>query len=201
MRHVNFAIAFLCMLLVVPQMTRAGQITYNIQDYPADQVDGSGVTHHVSGTITTDGTIGTLTVSDILSWVVTFDGTDTYRSTDPLALPPRVSGLEASSVNLTVPSGEYFDMLTSSPLGANQLAWYNNVSYNVYQANFYNVLLWYDRPSPSSLGGNPYVIAVAQSTAVPEPSSLAIAGLASVCGIAYGLARKRRAQRKPRNEP
>jgi choice-of-anchor C domain-containing protein len=33
----------------------------------------------------------------------------------------------------------------------------------------------------------------ALSAVVPEPSTLAIAGLAGVCGIAYGLARKRRA--------
>jgi len=34
---------------------------------------------------------------------------------------------------------------------------------------------------------------VAGAVTVPEPSTLAIAGLAGVCGLAYGLARKRRA--------
>ena len=56
--------------------------------------------------------------------------------------------------------------------------------------------LWATYPPPPS----PWVIAVAPSTVVPEPSTLTIAGLAGVCGIAYGLARKRRALSKPRNE-
>jgi len=53
---------------------------------------------------------------------------------------------------------------------------------------------------PQMGGTDPWVLAVAQAASVPEPSALVLAGSAIVCGLAYGLARKRRAQRKARNE-
>jgi len=76
MRHLSFAAATLCLLLAVPG-TRAGQIIYDIRNYPLDQQG-----HTVSGTITTDGLIGQLAASDIKSWSVTIDNTFTFRSSD-----------------------------------------------------------------------------------------------------------------------
>ena len=67
MRHLGFAWAPLCLLLAVPRMTRADMI-YDIQSYPSDQQG-----HTVTGTITTDGSMGLLTRDDIISWTVTFD--------------------------------------------------------------------------------------------------------------------------------
>jgi len=111
MRNVSFTIASLCLLLVVPQMTRAGDITYDIQNYPSDQVDYNtgSFDHSVSGTIMTDGTIGTLIATNILSWSVTFDNNpaETFQSTT-LGYPSiyAISGLVAtSSGSLTLGPG------------------------------------------------------------------------------------------------
>ena len=66
MRHFSFATAALCMLLVVPHTTKAGNITYVIQSYSNDQ---SGWI--ISGTIETDGKTNVpLTKADIVSWSV-----------------------------------------------------------------------------------------------------------------------------------
>jgi PEP-CTERM motif len=62
------------------------------------------------------------------------------------------------------------------------------------------------RPSPTSMGILQFTFPIDTApvfqspAAVPEPSSLALAGLGAVCGIAYGLARKCRAQRKATTE-
>jgi len=63
------------------------------------------------------------------------------------------------------------------------------------------------RPSPTTLGVLQFTYSGGIDTpptfqspaAVPEPSSLTLAGLAAMCGTAYGLARKRRARRKATN--
>ena len=47
-------------------IVRAGDITYNIVDYPANEVDTVSATDTVSGTIITDGTIGPLSESNII---------------------------------------------------------------------------------------------------------------------------------------
>ena len=39
--------------------------TYNIVDYPANETDANGATDTLSGTIITDGKLGTLTPSDV----------------------------------------------------------------------------------------------------------------------------------------
>ena len=78
-------------------------MVYSFVDHPADQVDQFGVTHHFSGTITTDGMLGILTDVDIRSWEVTFDGTSTMRSTHPDAVT-RGFGLIATQDSLTLPT-------------------------------------------------------------------------------------------------
>jgi len=206
MRYFSFAIASLWMLLVVPQIMKA-DITYDIQNYPAYQVDytNGSSEHTLSGTIMTNGTIGTLSSTDILSWTVTFDGTETIKSTDPGAIAS-VSGPVYSSIgNITVGTGASLDFSESFPGGGGGLLGYSN-GYSSgfdYIARFSLTssegILWLT--PTTNLGGNPWVVAAVQTTIVPEPSTLTIAGVASVCGIAYGLARKRKAQCKPSNEP
>jgi hypothetical protein len=62
---------------LAPQEVCAGQIVYNIVNYPDDQ---GGL--DVSGTITTDGNKGILDASDIVAWSVTIDNT-TFTSAFP----------------------------------------------------------------------------------------------------------------------
>jgi hypothetical protein len=51
------------MLIATVHLADEGEITYAFQNYPADQQRAT-----LSGTITTDGAIGTLAATDILSW-------------------------------------------------------------------------------------------------------------------------------------
>jgi len=204
MRCFTIALASLCMLLVVSQRTKAGMI-YDLQNYPADQ---NG--HTLSGTITTDGTIGTLQLSNIKSWNVTIDATDKFSSQDfPANTYFAGTGLIATPTELTLAtptSGQNSLYLSSSPGGRfSDVFWRRlpGAGHDSYSAEYHapdlSTYLW--STSPPQMGGtDPWVLAEAQTTAVPEPAALVLAGSAIVCGLAYGLARKRRAQRKARNE-
>jgi len=194
------------MLLVVPQMTRAGQITYNIQDYPADQVDGFGVTHHVSGTITTDGHIGQITAADITAWAVTFDNTFTFRSVDQGAGISSLGFLQATDTNLSLstPSVGFNELEFAifsppvTPLTGDSINWGRaTVQPGVYSGFLGTTELW--NLYRTTLGGtDPWVLAVAQASAIPEPASLWMAGIAISAGLAYGRFRHRRELRRQR---
>ena len=187
-----FSCACLYMWLVVPPVTRADLI-YNIQNYPSDQ---SG--HALSGTITTDGSIGTLTSSNIVSWVVTFDGTQTFRSTDSGAFAG-VQSLDASSTNLTLSNSNFASVLNLGVLVSNteadELFWRNSFlsSQLLYLAKYNSAQLW-STTNPSLGGSEPWVITIAQSSAVPEPSSLAIVGSVITCGVVFWRVRKQRSR-------
>ena len=100
MKRFAFVAVVACLeVYAVTPAVRAGQITYNIQNYPADQ---SG--HTLSGTITTDGTTGALAPGNILSWTYTLDaGTGnafTYSGTGANA---SINGdIEASQTQITL---------------------------------------------------------------------------------------------------
>ncbi len=187
-----FFCARLSMSLLVPAVTRADLI-YNIQNYPSDQ---SG--HTLSGTITTDGTIGTLTAGNIVSWVVTFDGTESFRSTDSGAITG-VQSLDATSTSLTLSNLNFGSVLnlgvSISGVEADELFWRNSFlsSQLLYLAKYNSAQLW-STTTPSLGGREPWLIAVPPT--IPEPSSLAIAGSAITCGVGFWLKRKRRRQRK-----
>ena len=195
MRPSSFALACVYMLLLVTRPTQAS-LVYDIQNYPSDQ---NGNT--VSGTITTDGTIGTLDNSNISSWVVTFNGTETYRSTDAGAFVS-VQDLEATASSLTLSDSGFSVVLHLGVFknGKEVNEFYCRNSFYTsppeyselyYLAYFDSQKLW-ETKTPS-MGGNdnkPWVIAVAESTAVPEPSTLVMAGGASVCGFALALRRR-----------
>ncbi|MBV8130119.1 MAG: PEP-CTERM sorting domain-containing protein [Planctomycetaceae bacterium] len=193
MRQLSFATATLCLLLVVPPTTRAGQIIYDIQNYPADQ---NG--HIVSGNITTDGFIGQLAPDDILSWSVTIDGTQTFTSTD-VGAHTLVLGVQSNPTDLTMgtpPTGSASLQIATEVGEGGTLLLYSRPALAtganpVYQGEFDGKILWRTL-NPLMDGTNPWVLAVAPASAVPEPSSLWLLGTAITAGLAYGWSRHRR---------
>jgi hypothetical protein len=173
---------------------KAGNITYNLASYPADQ---KGFT--LTGSITTDGTIGTLSGTDILSWSVTIDST-TFTSSNPLSqIFVQGSNLQATANLLifdpthTVPRAEF--ALRVSDNTAIQWASQTTVFGHFESSNylgFVNGSIDWDIPNPKMGGTNPWVI----GTAVPEPSAALLAGLGAVSLVACALVRKRREQRR-----
>ena len=99
MTRIRLATAALAILLV-PHLSQAGQITYSIQNYAADQ-NGSTL----SGSVTTDGNLGTLTSADMVAWMWTV----TPPAGPPLTLSgvtSTVSLLMATDQQLLLPIGE-----------------------------------------------------------------------------------------------
>jgi len=184
-----------------------GTITYDFVSYAALQ---NGYT--LSGTITTDGSLGPLSSADITAWNYTItNGTITDEESGAGA---ETQGLTASSTQLTLPQ-------STAPLGYSYLAlnggppnsdyrsqlfyaylvpWPVNPSLfvDIYQSiipqgptppGFYG---WEDDafdPPGLSLGGSPWIIAQA---AVPEPDSVTLALVGSACLAAAQWTRRRR---------
>ena len=83
-----------------------GDITYKIANYPVNQSDfNQGGTDTVSGTIETDGTIGTITAANIIAASFTISGISTTSATIGQS-----SGLQATSTELLIPQGGAFQI-------------------------------------------------------------------------------------------
>ena len=171
---------------------------YELQSVPTD-----GWT--LSGTITTDGTIGTIQATNILSWTWTISGggsSVTVSSTDPGAavaisgfdLIGAAPGITSTGATLLVPGGNYIRM--SNP---DATPWYYN---NIDQWHWQVILpgvtlpgvrsgdeLWFS----TGYGSPTAEIPSATIAVVPEPSPLYIAGFGAVC--VYVMGHKRRARR------
>jgi PEP-CTERM motif len=203
MRQMVFATASIVMLFAVSHIAEAGQISYLIQNYLADQHGAS-----LSGTITTDGVNGNLADADILSWTWTITGSGeppvTVSSSDIGASAVLEGAVVASqsSITIALPTqvhSENFLLL----IGAGPTSPFLNYERgliptpnNLYSASTFGTDVWVNH-NPVMGGTDPWVIAAA--SAVPEPSSLALAGLGAASGIAVGLMRKRRT--KGTNDP
>jgi len=187
MKRIRLAAAAIAILLIVPLITQAGQITYEIQNYAADQ---NGYT--LAGSITTDGNLGTLSTSDIVAWTWTISGPGGPPLTGSGA-PGGASAdfLIATSQQLLLPQYQSTDAylsLVDEP-GGNRVNWERPSIASGQAPEYFASLtapstdLW-DTLNPGMGGTDPWVIAVA-ATAVPEPSSVVLLGL----GIAGLLTR------------
>ena len=210
MRRLVFATVFPIMLIAAAHPGEAGPITYTIQNYPADQ---NGAT--LSGTITTDGVIGNLAGTDILSWTWTVTpsgGTPvTASSSDVDAVPAFIVGsvvASQSSITMAAPAGgtltsNQFFLDSGIPGAVDALGYIrdllNGEPQNTYSGAIINPtegttgFVWLTT-NPAMGGTDPWVIAVAGAS-VPEPSSIMLLGLGFTGLVGRAWNRSRRKQR------
>jgi hypothetical protein len=180
MRQVSLRSVLPALVLILGISTRAsgGDLTYDLVNYPAAQ---NGYT--LSGSITTDGTIGILTPSDITAWTVTISSpttSETFSSSDPGSATGIQSNLIATSSEIYLPpSSDGADILELIGPGNDQIIFDN---YNEYTAIISSGRVWY---SGNPVAGD-WTIATAS---VPEPSTFAMLGIAAVCVCGYSRRR------------
>jgi fibronectin-binding autotransporter adhesin len=114
--HVLFSVV----VLATVSNASAGDITYNIVNYPVNEVDNTGGTDTVSGTIITDGTIGPLTASNMVGGSLTVSGLAGTFSSEPtnnvvfaINQGDPNNRVIATSTQLLVPSNGFLDINTS----------------------------------------------------------------------------------------
>ena len=174
-----------------------GSITYNLVEYPGDE---NGCT--LTGSITTDGTIGLISANNVVAWSYTITDTVfgnytcTIQSGDSSSNIPYFSSVDATATQLfalQTPTSEVI-LQSETANGISAIDWINSSSvggeiYRGYGPGYalsFNVGL--GEPSwltvnPEMNGAQPWVIA--HTTTVPEPSSLII--FAGLCAMGRGL--------------
>jgi hypothetical protein len=192
--------------LIAAPPTTAASITYNIQNYPSFQ---SGYT--LSGTITTDGNVGTLTQADITSWSLSVSGGPNSFTAAGSGAGTGVEsiGLVASTNQLTLadPGTQLFNVLSLSGNGGH-VSWTEGGDAAGFSDNYYalnnvgNTTVWNTIPTDASFGGPPWIIAQAQITSVAEPGTrtMALVGLACLA-VAQCSRRRHRAASRPLSSP
>jgi hypothetical protein len=183
-------LATLSLLAVTPFATgeaKAGSIIYTVVDHPAAQ-DG----YAVSGTITTDGAIGTNLPRDhITDWDITItQGTTTIGELSPSNTANYSTSFDASPTAITVPSpAEGLSFYNFGRVGG--IGWGHNpgpppsIYYSAIWPSHFDTL-WASNLTPADM-----------PVAIPEPSTAVIATGGLMTGIVAGLVRRRRARRRP----
>jgi hypothetical protein len=190
---------------VLATSSAKADITYAIQNYTADQAG-----HTLSGQIITDGTLGDLSASAIKSWTVTISNEGTFSgdskgvsisgsvmatATQITLDNPAEPTTTAVANSLTFTSGsfqllydqEWFQTFPGPP------PVFDNIKEYVFADSTHDI---WQTISPKMNGTEPWLIAAAAPTAVPEPSTAIVAVFGAVAFVAYGWSRHRREQRR-----
>ncbi len=190
-------------LLTLPPAAMADKI-YNLLN---GQTIPGGYT--LTGTITTDGTLGTIQAANILSWTWTItNGVSSFTASSTGPADVTTPGLTATGAALVLPyAGSVMAELMNGPyLQLGNIEWHTDI-YNgtpIWEAALgpegsfdgTGTIFGYPYPpgSPNDPApGAPGTIAFASPAAVPEPSSLCIVGFGAIC--VYVMGHKRRARR------
>ena len=156
--------------------THASAITYYFVNYPADQ-DG----HTLSGTVTTDGTLGLIDQTNIISYDLTVTGPTGFSlsTANGDAVSTITNNVNATTTELqlfpytTESNRLIFAEIESPSFGSTVVEWSRRSTTETYEALrvAFTEVAW-SNSSPILNGSDPWVIAV-----VPEPTSLALLGL------------------------
>ena len=201
MRHRLLAAAAATALIAAAHIAEAGQITYSLQNYGADQA-GSTLT----GSITTDGNLGTLTAADIVAWTWTVTppvGSPFTQSSGP-GINTTIENLFATDTQLLLPElqSEHSEIFLGTGDSGSGLLVYRREENNA-------IFLYGAQPSlpgtgfwltanPGMGGTDPWVIGVATSS-VPEPSGVVLLSLGTA-GVLLSRGTLWRSRRKHRGE-
>ena len=180
-------LVFSIMLLTLASSAWAGDITYNIVNYPDNQADQNGGIDGVSGTITTDGNLGTLTQSDILSynWTIGYS-TGTYTNSFPAGGGGlSASGLLATSSQLLLPQG---GLLSMYPYEEPSSLFYSNTPMGAYSGNVGGLAFFGPTPpstAPGSIAAiDPWIIGVTgNGTSAAPYQATTVSGTGNVTTI------------------
>jgi PEP-CTERM motif len=188
MRQFVFAAAAVFILVAGARTTLAGQITYSLQNYAADQ-NGSTL----SGSVTTDGNLGTLTSADIVAW--------TWTVSPPVGAPFTLSGSGSNIVVQNLIATDQQLLLPELQTANAEFALLGQNADLEYRRDFLHdgvpdqyvgspgtVNFWFTT-NPGMGGTDPWVIGVATSS-VPEPSGVVLLGL-GITGFIVAGARRR----------
>ena len=181
-------------LLTLPPAVMADR-TYDLQSGRSMPVGWT-----LSGTITTDGTIGTIQATNILSWTWTMTSgvsSFTVSSTDPgaavtisgLTSTGAALGITSTGAALLLPFANYIGL--SNPDAS---LWYdNNIDQEHWQVTLPGVRSGDEVWVSTGYGSPTGEIQSAAIAVVPEPSPLYLVGFGAVC--VYVMGHKRRARR------
>jgi hypothetical protein len=183
--------------------TRGASITYNIQNYPDVQ---RGYT--ISGTITTDGTIGTLAQSDVLAWsyTITLGGSILDQQSDIGAghgVAARNVFATATELTISPPTGLNLNEFELAGDRHATIFWMRDLPADFYGANgpafeqFFSAST--SIPPGLLLPSSTWIIA----QTIPEPGSLTLAllGLPCLAATVLWTGRSSRAGRDPSSSP
>jgi hypothetical protein len=188
----QFVLAIAVSILAASGSGRArADITYQLVNDPVDQ---NGWT--LSGSLTTDGTLGYIHDPNLKAWTFTISGfgqSDTYTNAES----PYAAAFDVYATSTAI-FVEPLGLVTLEVPAINGrpgiLAYNPPRAYEGGIAGEY--LVWLDN-YPTGFGQGSWEIA---TTGVPEPSTMVMASLAVCCGIARALARGRKAGIERRSE-
>jgi hypothetical protein len=177
----KFLCAVLFALLLLPAVVMADNITYTV-----NQTVTGGGSVNMAGTITTDGTQGTLVLANILSWDLSLTGdvTGAVQSSLPGSITLAGDALTADSTGLFFNYSGINSLLlfqTNLPSGGFQQAeWTQITGIDIVNGGTTPIYIYSEAET-----GNQMIASAPPAVATPEPGSLVliVAGLAALLAL------------------
>lgn len=191
--------AAIALIMARNPLAATADTVYDIVNYPAEQ-DG----WILSGTITTDGKTGPITLSDVDSWNWTVtNGVTTYSGSSSESVPYNsLTGVIATPTYLATPLNDTTGVFLGATMPPPGYDGYSNLGLQFgghSNGTILTALFWNNGSSGTltpwwtdfATNYNTVPEGFAFATAVPEPSTLTFLGVVAIGLLGYGWRRRR----------